>query len=239
MKNTNSLKKNIKFLPMVVCSLVAMAEVGSARNSCPQGLAESTVYFIPHVKDYCPSSKPCAKFKREVRMQGSGTLPGNKLLTYTGKIVDLGSCQTAFGASGNCLTPYISVAADPRYYSMGDIIDMPSFKGKIVTLPNGKTMVHPGYFIVQDTGGAIKGPNRFDFFTGSLKMKDSENSFGAKADSEMQMLDKTSCKNHKRYSVVRRSSPSYQQKLLAIEDALRGSHSSPKVMIASAASGAR
>lgn len=240
MTHTTSLKKSMKFVPMVVCSLVAMGEVGSARNSCPDGLAQSTVYFVPHIKNYCPSSTPCEKFKRQVRMQGSGTLPGNKLLTYTGKTVDLGSCQTAFGASGNCLIPYISIAADPRYYSMGDIIDMPSLKGKTVTLPDGKTMKHPGYFIVHDTGGAIKGKNRFDFFTGGYEMRDPDNSFGTKASHDMQMVDKNVCTNNKRYSVVRRGSSDHQQKLLAIEDALRGSSdSSQRVMVASASGGTR
>ncbi|MEK2646327.1 3D domain-containing protein [Bdellovibrio sp. BCCA] len=239
MEKQNCLNKSFKIVPMVICSLIAMAEVGSARYSCPEGMAQSTVYFVPHIKDYCSSATPCAKFKRQVRMQGSGTLPGNKLLTYTGKTVDLGSCETAFGASGNCLIPYISVAADPRFYSMGDIIDMPALKGKVMTLPNGKTFVHPGYFIVQDTGGAIKGKGRFDFFTGSLNMKDPKNTFGAKGDPELPFLDKDACTNTKRFTVVRRSSFSYQQKLLAIEDALRSSSSSPKVMVASVFGGAK
>lgn len=154
-------------------------------------------------------------------MQGSGTLPGNKLLTYTGKVLPMGSCDTAFGASGKCLTPFISVAADPRYYSMGDIIQMPSFKGKVITLPNGKTMIHPGYFIVQDTGDVIRGANRFDFFTGSYGMFNANNAFGAKASHATRLLDKTDCSSNKQFSVVRRGHISYENSLASIEDAIR------------------
>lgn len=215
-------KLTLQFL--VLCSFLAISQA-SQNNLCPSSIATSTVYFIPSVLDYCPTAKPCAKFKRQVRLQGSGTLPGNKILTYKGKTVSLGSCDTAFGASGKCLTPYISVAADPRYYSMGDIIQMPSMRGLVITLPNGKTMIHPGYFIVQDTGGAIRGPNRFDFFTGSHGMWDPGNSFGAKSVKTSQMLDKTDCSSRKHFSVVRRSSLSYESSLAAIEDAVYGSTS--------------
>jgi hypothetical protein len=41
-------------------------------------------------------------------------------------------------------------------------------------LPNGE--LHSGYFIVRDDGGGIKGPGRFDFFTGLLHPYDPSNS---------------------------------------------------------------
>ena len=150
-------------------------------------------------------------------------MPGGKLLTYTGKKINLGSCDTAFGASGNCLIPFISVAADPHYYQMGDIIQMPSLKGKVLHLPNGKTMIHPGFFIVQDTGGAIRGPNRFDFFTGSYNYNNDKNDFGIYASKETQMSDKGDCDSRKQFTIVRRGSSSYQESLLAIEDSVHNS----------------
>lgn len=150
-------------------------------------------------------------------------MPGGKLLTYTGKKINLGSCDTAFGASGNCLIPFISVAADPHYYQMGDIIKMPSLQGKLIHLANGKTMIHPGFFIVQDTGGAIRGPNRFDFFTGSFNYNNNKNDFGIYATKETQMSDKGDCDDRKQFTVVRRSSSSYQDSMLAIEDSVRKS----------------
>ncbi len=238
---TDAFQKGCKFLsqPLVLCTLIATAQAGSSRNVCSSDVAESSIYFVPNVKDYCRSSTPCEKFKRQVRMQGSGTLPGNRLLTHAGKIRSMGSCDTAFGASGNCLIPFISVAADPRYYSMGDIIQMPSLKGKVITLSNGKTMIHPGFLIVQDTGGAIKGRNRFDFFTGSYSMKDSGNAFGSKGQKETQMLDRSDCSNNKRFTVVRRGSYYYQNSLLAIEDSIRDASSNSQVMVASNNRGTR
>ncbi|MBC7464375.1 MAG: hypothetical protein H7256_00140 [Bdellovibrio sp.] len=61
-----------------------------------------------------------------------------------------------------CLDPYYSVAADLRIYNLGDVIYIPSAVG--ILLPNGTT--HDGYFVVRDSGGAIKGYGRFDFFSG-------------------------------------------------------------------------
>ncbi|MDG0816915.1 3D domain-containing protein [Bdellovibrio svalbardensis] len=238
---TNVFQKSCKFVsqPLVLCALIATAQAGSSRNVCSSDVAVSSIYFIPHIKDYCRTSTPCEKFKRQVRLQGSGTLSGNRLLTYTGKTRSMGSCDTSFGASGNCLIPFISVAADPRFYSMGDIIQMPSMKGKVLTLPNGKTMVHPGFLIVHDTGGAIRGKNRFDFFTGSYSMRDPGNPFGSKGRKDLQMLDRTSCTDNKKFTVVRRGSYYYQNSLLAIEDSLRDVYSDRKVMVASNSRGAR
>lgn len=100
-------------------------------------------------------------------------------------------------------------------------------------------MVHPGFLIVQDTGGAIKGKNRFDFFTGSYSMKDPGNPFGSKGRQDTQMLDRTSCTDNKRFTVVRRGSYYYQNSLLAIEDSLRNVYSNSEVMVASNNRGTR
>ena len=61
-----------------------------------------------------------------------------------------------------CLDPYYSLAADLTIYNLGDVIYIPSAVG--IILPNGST--HDGYFVVRDSGGAIKGYGRFDFFSG-------------------------------------------------------------------------
>ncbi len=61
-----------------------------------------------------------------------------------------------------CMDPYYSVAADLSIYNLGDVIFIPLLRG--VLLPNGE--IHNGFVIVRDTGGAIKGYGRFDFFTG-------------------------------------------------------------------------
>jgi membrane-bound lytic murein transglycosylase A len=141
-------------------------------------------------------------------------------MTYQGKIIDMGDCETAKGASGNCLIPYVSVAADPDYYQMGDIIEMPSMKGKEITLPSGRKMKHPGYFIVEDTGGAIRGRNRFDFFTGAHDMHDKANAFGSQGSDNTQMIAQNDCSSRKNFKVIRRGSANYKQSQVAIDRSL-------------------
>jgi membrane-bound lytic murein transglycosylase A len=229
----NTLKRFLIFFGVIVISEVGFSSL------CPNNIATTTTYFVPKMSDYCSGSKPCARFRKQVRLQGSGTMPNGKLLTYSGKKISLGGCDTAFGASGNCLIPFISVAADPRYYSMGDIIQMPALKGKRIQLPNGKSMIHPGYLIVQDTGGAIRGRNRFDFFTGSYNYNNRKNAFGIYGSDATNMSDKNECDNDKTFSVVRRGSGSYDSSLLAIEDSLRDAGNQRQVASVQKAFGAR
>lgn len=81
---------------------------------------------------------------------------------------DLNDCPYGMGAGKTCLDPYRSVAADKRFHKRGDVVYMPILDGQI--LPNGE--VHDGYMIVRDTGGAILGEGRFDFFIGFDDYKD-------------------------------------------------------------------
>ncbi len=71
-------------------------------------------------------------------------------------------CPQGMGAHRVCLDPYRSIAADPKFHKIGDVIYVPLLKGK--KLPNNET--HDGYLVVRDTGGNIKGEGRFDFFIG-------------------------------------------------------------------------
>lgn len=73
-----------------------------------------------------------------------------------------------------CLDPYRSVAADLHIYNLGDVIYIPSAVG--MKLPDGS--IHDGYFVVRDSGGAIKGNGRFDFFSGLKSASSSENPLG-------------------------------------------------------------
>jgi 3D (Asp-Asp-Asp) domain-containing protein len=82
-------------------------------------------------------------------------------------------CPYGLGASNICLDPYFSVAADLTYYELGDVIYVPRLAG--ITLPDGQ--VHDGFLVIRDKGGAIKGINRFDFFTGELSPKNENNVF--------------------------------------------------------------
>ncbi len=82
-------------------------------------------------------------------------------------------CSFGFGVQNICLDPFYTVAADLSYHKPGDVIFVPKVKGTV--LPSGT--LHTGYFVVRDRGGAIKGPHRFDFFTGSYEFRDSSNPF--------------------------------------------------------------
>jgi hypothetical protein len=193
-------------------------------------VATTSAYYTPRVRDLCPTSTPCDRFKAEVKWQGSGQLSGGKNLTYLDQILSRGDCDTAIGASGRCLTPYISVAADPCCYAMGDIIEMPAFKGKMITLPNGHTMIHPGYFIVEDKGGMIGGPGRFDFYTGVAGMFNPDNIFGYKGHSNTRLIDTSVCSAHKEFTVIRRGkSDLYNDSRLAIETSVRDSMSNMSI----------
>lgn len=159
----------------------------------------ATNYFLPRAEDYkCankekitvklggPKSKVtariCPSAKAEAVMQGSLQIlrHGERYIyRYNGRSERVNSgCATTTGAAGVCLTPYIHVAADPRHHKMGDIIRIPQLAGVPVPHPKGGLMRHPGYVVVADTGGAIKGENRFDFFIGELSWNSPRNPFG-------------------------------------------------------------
>ena len=96
--------------------------------------------------------------------------------------VDSHRCPYGYGAHLICLDPYFTVAADLSIYKLGDVIFVPRAVGEI--MPDGQT--HHGYFVVRDSGAAIKGPLRFDFFTGFTKPFAKENPF-----SKMGFADKS------------------------------------------------
>lgn len=87
--------------------------------------------------------------------------------------VDTSRCPFGYGVKGMCLDPFYNLAADLNYHKPGDVIFVPKVVGTV--LPSGER--HNGYFVVRDKGGAIKGADRFDFFTGFLDYRNSENPF--------------------------------------------------------------
>lgn len=151
-------------------------------------------------------------------MQGSGRLHGGKVYRFNGKTSKMGNCPTTTGAAGSCLTPFISVAADPRYYRMGTIIEMEGLKGTIVELDDGRKIVHPGFLRVEDTGGAIKGKGRFDIFTGYKNPHHPDNNFGYNG--EVKMSGKSVCAKYKGYRVLGRKDRAWVEANFAIERAL-------------------
>jgi 3D (Asp-Asp-Asp) domain-containing protein len=69
------------------------------------------------------------------------------------------------GAAG-ALVPYRTLAVDPRVVPLGTVLYVPAARGVAITLPDGSTAQHDGWFYAADRGGAIKG-NHVDVFLGS------------------------------------------------------------------------
>ena len=63
------------------------------------------------------------------------------------------------------LAPFRTIAVDPQFIPYGTVIFIPKARGTKITMPNGKTAVHDGYFFAGDTGGTIK-QLHIDVFTG-------------------------------------------------------------------------
>jgi hypothetical protein len=119
-----------------------------------------------------------------VNVEGSGFLKDGRVLEYDGK-VHPSECEPVFGGptvkaggSGKCLIPFIAVACDSKKtYPYGTIFEIQAYKGKTLPMPpgGGQQLKHPGYVICEDTGSAITGEGRFDFFVGTFGENDKLN----------------------------------------------------------------
>jgi 3D (Asp-Asp-Asp) domain-containing protein len=70
------------------------------------------------------------------------------------------------GVKGLVLVPYRTIAVDTLTFPIGSVIYIPAARGQSVTLPDGSTAKHDGYFFAGDIGGAIK-QNHIDVFSGT------------------------------------------------------------------------
>lgn len=64
------------------------------------------------------------------------------------------------------LNPYRTLATDPIVIPTGSILFIPEARGTLIVLANGETIIHDGYFLAGDIGGAIK-LNHVDVFIGT------------------------------------------------------------------------
>jgi 3D (Asp-Asp-Asp) domain-containing protein len=133
----------------------------SSRRSMKDKSDEVLFHVCKEVYDACLMQGTC-----EIRNS-----QGRSLVNVAGKVnsdyrfakIQNSTCRYGMGASKTiCLDPFHSVAADLSIYKLGQVIYIPSVVG--VELPDGSR--HEGHFVVRDSGGAIKGYGRFDFFTG-------------------------------------------------------------------------
>ena len=240
--------------PFIVGSQLAQ---GWDQYRCPAGVVTSTVYNLPTQSD--PRSYSDFKsFNDSVGINGSGVTADGKILHYfqmtksgrhyypkknakpmVNQCADSMGSPTTIGARGRCLTPFFSIAADLSIYPVGTIIEVPSMKGKKVSLPPDftRTVTHPGYFVVDDTGAAIKGSNRFDFFTGTTSPKDTRNDFGNRqastkngGDRSMLFSDTHAC--NKGFKVISRRNAGYDSALAEVNSVISGENSTNPPILA-------
>lgn len=117
--------------------------------------------------------------KKHCDMQGVCFLnQGNKIIGYNFikkrkgisiyAKVDASRCPYGYGVWDKehnrsiCMDPFRSLAADNKYHKPGSVLYFPALKG--LKLPDAS--IHDGYMTVRSAGGAIKGRDRFDFYTG-------------------------------------------------------------------------
>lgn len=189
-----------KYLFLLFPVLLFMTGCGGSSGSSLSRMTP-TIYYRPVIdtsKESCDSSdkqdvlnkkgqsltRLCQKTYASCRMEGSCVIQdGEKTFSINYDDVKDGTshwdsienkaCPYGVGVQDICLDPFYSVAADLKYHAVGEVIFIPYIMG--VVLPNGST--HSGYLIVRDEGGGVEGPDRFDFFTGSMSPYDSKNPF--------------------------------------------------------------
>lgn len=154
-----------------------------------------------------------------VNVEGPGFTKSGKLLENDGSLGEnpcpkiFGDLTTVSGGSHKCLVPFITVACDTSLYPFGTIFEVPLLKGVTIHMPpdGQQTMKHPGYVICEDTGSAIKGPGRFDFYAGTYSDKDKYNIFGGASIGDKKLkLDIKDCRDDKTFSVIKHSDPEWQ-----------------------------
>jgi hypothetical protein len=194
------MKRKIPFVLLALFIFQLSACAGSKSSSSAATEISPTIYYRPVINtatDRCssndlhdvkdPSGKTlvslCVSSYKKCLQQGSCLVVDKgreKSLGYSGlrggepRFVQVSREECPYGRGVDdpiCLDPYFSVAADLSVYKAGDVIYIPALRG--VKLPDGQ--IHDGYLIIRDEGGGVKGPTRFDFFTGYLNYSDKRN----------------------------------------------------------------
>lgn len=154
-----------------------LAERGGYSMSCYWLAWESEYASEPYDVDiYTRQGFRIGRFPRayifELKMEGSGILRDGRVINYDGACsYGIGTCFTQLdprehplgqGGQRRVLTPFKSVAVDPRFVPLGTTLYLPELRGLV--LPNGTT--HDGCVRADDTGGNIR-RRELDFFVES------------------------------------------------------------------------
>ena len=120
-----------------------------------------------------PVARVSSSFARRLRLEGGGKLRDGRVLTYSGACgcgpsLCIGIARRGHtwgtGVNGRPLSPFRSVAVDPRHVAIGTSLYIPELDG--VAMP-GKApwggFVHDGCVVADDQGGGIRG-RQLDLF---------------------------------------------------------------------------
>ena len=139
------------------CDWCDAAIEGTVRTFDKSGKAVTLNYAKVSSEQQCDCNATCGKYANYK----------NKKIGYTLWAPARG--EYGDGVSGFKLVPFRTVAVDRKFIEIGTLIYIPQAVGVVITLPNGNTAKHDGYFFAADVGGDIK-TNHIDTFFG-LKTK--------------------------------------------------------------------
>lgn len=135
------------------CDWCDAAIEGTVRTFDKNGKAVTLNYAKVSSEQQCDCNATCGKYANYK----------NKKIGYTLWAPARG--EYGDGVSGYKLVPFRTVAVDRTFIPIGTLIFIPQAVGVVVTLPNGGTAKHDGYFFAADVGGDIK-TNHIDIFFG-------------------------------------------------------------------------
>jgi 3D (Asp-Asp-Asp) domain-containing protein len=157
---------------------VAKAKPAAAANDNAEAETELAAVAPPEkVTLYAKACEPIAEvtrdFAQQLRIQGTGKLNDGRVLNVWGNC----NCETSpcykvtpqqwgTAGSGKPLTPFRTVAVDPKLIKLGSLLYVPLLEGR--TMPGRGPwggFVHDGCVVADDTGGGIK-DEQLDLFVG-------------------------------------------------------------------------
>jgi 3D (Asp-Asp-Asp) domain-containing protein len=125
-------------------------------------------------KDQCEAIAEVTRdFAYQLQLQGTGKLRDGRTLNIWGNCnCERSPCfkvtrqQWGTGGSGRALTPFRTVAVDPKLIKLGSLLYVPLLEGRTMPgRPPWGGFVHDGCVVADDTGGGIK-DEQLDLFVG-------------------------------------------------------------------------
>lgn len=118
----------------------------------------------------CEIARVSAGYRRALDREGTGRLADGRVVNVAERdaagfrYVDLGPAAWGLGVAETPLSPFRSVAADPRRVARGSRLHLPAF----ADLALGEGERHGGHFVIDDVGSSIRG-DHIDVFIGDEK----------------------------------------------------------------------